>query len=498
MTLRALECLSEADLVIHDRLVPERILEYAPASAERVCVSRLEDYHGAHGERIQRMMIDAAKQGKRVIRLKGGDPFIFGRGGEEAEALRQAGISYEVVPGVTAALGAAASAGIPLTHRDHASAVAFVTGHENPAKAESALDWPALARFPGTLVVYMGIAHLPNIVQSLLAHGKSADTPAAAVRWATTGAQQTVEAPLGELAKAVQTADLAAPAVLVIGSVVSLRAHIAWFEGRPLFGKRVLVTRPGHQAGGLVQRLERLGAVPLVLPAVEIRAPNDWSAVDRALANLERYHWLVFTSANGVAALIGRLRATGRDVRALGNLKLAAIGPATADALRSCFLEPDLVPPEYRSESLAAELKEKAAGQRILLARADRGRDVLREELAGVAAVDPIAVYSQVDSGAGRPEVLEALRQGEVDYITVTSSNIARSLASLLDASCWAPIEAGRTQCVSISPVTSAAMRALGLPVAAEAAEYTTAGIVAALVGLAREENQARTPSGRG
>jgi uroporphyrinogen III methyltransferase/synthase len=485
LTLRAIECLARADLVLYDRLVPARILEHAPPAAERVCVGDLPGCHPERWPHIHHTLIEAARQGKRVVRLKGGDPFLFGRGGEEAEALRQAGISYEVVPGVTAALGAAACAGIPLTHRRHASAVAFVTGHEHPGKAGSQVDWAALAQFPGTLVIYMGIARLAEIAQVLLAHGKAADTPAAAIRWGTTGEQHTVEAPLCDLADAVRAAGLTAPAVVILGAVAGLRPQLAWFERRPLFGKRVLVTRPRHQAGELVRRLEELGAVPVVLPAVEVREPADWSPVDQALARLADYQWLVFTSANGVHALVRRLRHTGRDLRALGGVRLAAIGPSTADALRGYHLEPDLVPPAFNSEHLAAALKGPAAGGRILLARADRGRDLLRQELGTVAAVDQVAVYAQVDAAENAPEVLEQLRRGEIDYVTLTSSNIARALLGRLDAEGRRRVAAGEVKLVCISPHTGAAVRDLGLPVAAEAAAYTTAGVVAALVALA-------------
>lgn len=490
LTLRAVELLARADLVLYDRLVPVRLLDRVPVAARRICVDSL---HGTHPERwpeIYQTMIDAARQGQRVVRLKGGDPFVFGRGGEEAEALRAAGIPYEVVPGVTAALGAAAFAGIPLTHRQHASAVAFVTGHEKPDKTDSFLDWAGLARFPGTLVVYMGMAKLAHIVERLIAHGKSADTPAAVVHWATTGRQRTVTAPLGDLPAAVQQAGLTAPSLIVIGSVVNLRAELAWFEARPLLGRRILVTRPRHQAGDLIARLEELGAVVSQLPAVEIRAPADWTPVDRALANLSAYQWLVFTSANGVDALVRRLRQTGRDLRALGPLRLAVIGPASADALRRYHLEPDLVPSRYDSESLAAALREHVAGQRVLLARADRGREVLREQLANVAEVEQIAVYAQVDAIEPGSEALDALRRGEIDYVTLTSSNITRALVHALDEEALQQVHSGAVQLVSISPVTSAAIGELGLPVAAEAREYTTEGVVQALQNLTNPQRQ--------
>jgi uroporphyrinogen III methyltransferase/synthase len=427
-------------------------------------------------------MIDAARQGQRVVRLKGGDPFVFGRGGEEAEALRQASIPYEIVPGVTAALGAGAFAGIPLTHRQHVSAVAFVTGHEKPDKTDSFLDWPGLARFPGTLVVYMGMGRLAHIVEMLIANGKPAQTQAAAIHWATTGRQRTVTASLHELPAAVQEAGLKAPSLVIIGSVVSLRAELAWFESRPLLGKRILVTRPRHQAGDLTARLEELGAVVSLLPAVEIRKPADWTPVDRALGNLSTYQWLVFTSANGVEALISRLCFLGRDLRALGPLRLAVIGPATADALRRYHLEPDLLPTVFDSESLASALRDRVAGQRVLLARADRGRDVLREQLAKVAEVEQIAVYSQVDAIEPGAEVLEALRQGEIDFITLTSSNIARSLVDSLDETALQLLRSRAVRLVSISPVTSATIREMGLPVASEAREFTAEGVVQALL----------------
>jgi uroporphyrinogen III methyltransferase/synthase len=494
LTLRAVECLAEADLVLYDKLVPARLLEHARPGAELICVTDLAGCHsqGCHGcdsraTHIHHKMIETARQGKRVVRLKGGDPFLFGRGGEEAEALRAAGIPFEIVPGVTAGLAASACAGIPLTHRSHASAVALVTGHENTAKTNCPLDWQVLARFPGTLVIYMGMSHLPHITQTLLEHGKPADTPAAVIHWGSTGHQRTVEASLAELPAAVLKAGLTSPGIIVIGSVVSLRPQLAWFEDRPLFGKGVLVTRPRRQSGDLVRRLEQLGGITYTLPALDIRPPDDWAPVDRALDMLWSYHWLVFTSANGVHALVGRLRETGRDLRALGPVKLAAIGPATAEALRQYHLEPDLVPDSYRSESLALALRDKVQGQRLLLARADRGREVLRQELATVATVDQVAVYSQVDAVDAGSEALDCLRRGEIDFVTLTSTNIARAFLRVLDDHCRARIQGGEVRLVSISPVTSAAIKEQGLPVAAEAVEYTAAGVVEALVRLAAQ-----------
>jgi uroporphyrinogen III methyltransferase/synthase len=488
LTLRAVECLARADLILYDQLAAFQLLVHARPGANCVCVSEL----GPYAERrplIHRAMIGAALAGKVVVRLKGGDPFLFGRGGEEAEALRAAEVPYEIVPGVTAGLGAAAFAGIPLTHRAYSSAVAFVTGHEDPAKHTLAIDWEALARFPGTLVFYMGVARLGGITSALIEHGKPPDTPAALVHWATTPRQRTLVSTLGKIAEGARSAEFAAPSLVVIGPVVALRQRLQWFERRPLFGKRVLVTRPRQQAGDMMRRLEELGAVPYALPAVEIRDPTDWSPVDAALARLAQYHWLVFTSVNGVRFFFRRLLQTGGDLRALGAIRLAVIGPSTADALRSFHLNPDLVPPRYCSESLAMALRERTAGQRVLLARADRGRDLLRRELAQSAKVDQIAVYSQVDAIVSGAEALNQVRQGELDFVTLTSSNIARSLFQALDRVGHERIATGKVQLVSISPVTSQTVRELGLPVAAEATEYTTAGLLDALVSLANRKS---------
>ncbi len=483
--MRAVECLREADLVLYDKLVPAAMLEYASDKAEKRCVVELAPRHVERYWPVRATMIEAARQGKRVVRLKGGDPCMFGRAGEEALALREAGIPFEIVPGVTAALGAASFAGIPLTHREHASAVAFFTGHENPDKPESVLDMAALARFPGTLVIYMGMSRLDKIVQALIDQGKDPRIPAAAVQHATTGDQHTIEAPLAELPRAVRAAGVTAPAVIFIGSVVSLRSELSWFEKLPLFGKRVLVTRPRHQAADMVQRLVRLGAVPFVLPGVDIRPPDDWRPVDEALRNLSRYQWLVFTSANGVHALLKRLFELERDLRVLGGIKLAAIGPLTAEALRQYHLVADLVPTKFQSEDLAAALLDKVEpGDHVLLARADRGRDFLRQELSRHCHVEQIAVYAQVDAIPADDPALDHIRRGEVDFITVTSSNIAKALVRRLDATCLARLQKGEIRVVSISPVTSAEVCALGLPVAAEATTATTEGVIEALVSL--------------
>ena len=490
LTLRAAEVLSRAALVLHDQLVPERLLDFAPPEAERVCVRDLPGHHPDKYPHIHKLLIETAKAGKVVVRLKGGDPLIFGRGGEEAEALRSAGVAYEIVPGVSAALAAGAYLEIPLTHRAHCSAIAFVTGHELPNKPGNKLDWAALAAFPGTLAIYMGIARLPVIVGELLKHGKNPATPAAIVERASTGDQRTVFSTLGELEQARRNAGLEAPGLILVGDVVAQRPARSWFESRPLFGQRVLVTRPSHQAGEMVRKLEHLGAVVFKLPTVEIREPADWTAVDAAIGQLARreWDWLVFTSANGVHALLRRLDALGRDLRDLGGVKLAAIGPKTADALREYRLRADVVPATYSSEGLAAELKPHAGGKRVLLARANRGREHLREELALVAAVEQVTVYDQVDAVPADTSVLDHLRRGEIRYVTLPSSNIARNLLKLFDETMRGRVERGEIRLVAISPETGNAVREMGYQVAAEATSFTADGLIEAVVRLTKAD----------
>lgn len=488
LTLRGAECLALADLVLYDQLVSLRLLDHAPEAAEKVCITAFADAHPDRWPHVHDAMIQAARQGKTVVRLKGGDPLVFGRGAEEAEALRKAKISYEIVPGVTAALGAAACTEIPLTHRDHASAVAFVTGHENPAKPETVIDWANLARFPGTLVIYMGMARLPQIVDTLLKHGKPVQTAAAVIHNATTGNQRVTTAPLGELAEAVRSSQLGPPALVFIGSVARLARTPSWFEARPLFRRQVLICRPERQGREFARRVELLGATPILVPAVEIREPPHWGPVDKAISELPTFDWLVFTSSNGVRSLFQRLFCSGRDLRLLGRCRLAAIGPGTAQALREFHLHADVVPGTHRSEELAAALRTLVAGKRILLARADRGRELLYEELSAVANVVQVAVYSQVDAKLEPGKRLECVRNGLIDYIPLTSSNIARSLLGGLDEACRAQLKNGKTRIVSISPVTTAAIRNLGFDVASEARTYTTDGLIEAMIELARPE----------
>jgi uroporphyrinogen III methyltransferase/synthase len=478
LTLRGLECLQKADLIIYDRLVSTALLELARDDAQRLCVTELASRHPDRWPIINERMIAAARAGKTVVRLKGGDPAIFAHLADETSALRSAGVAYEIVPGVTAALGAAAYSEIPLTHRESASAVAFLTGHENPAKPASPLDWNGFARFPGTLVLYMSMARIPDIARALLQGGKPATTPVLAIQNSTRGDQQELRSTLGDLQKAAHLEKLATPCLFIIGPVVDLQPTLTWPRKRPLAGARVLVARPREQGLALARRLEERGAVALVAPAILVAPPADWGRVDNAIEKLSAFDWIVFTSANGVDAFLARLWETSHDLRALGRCRLAAIGPATARALAEHHLRADLVPGEFVSETLAAELVEKVRGGSVLLIRAEQGRDVLRVSLSAVAQVEQVAVYRQVKNPALPQSLTRFWNEGPPDFVLLTSSNIARAILGNLHAEQLDSIRSGRVRLVTISPVTSAAVRDFNLQVAGEAHPYTTDGML--------------------
>jgi uroporphyrinogen III methyltransferase/synthase len=473
LTVRAVECLRTADLVLYDADVPVGLLEDVTPSARRRCGGDIQ---------AREEMIAGARQGLRVVRLVAGDPLVLGHGPEDAAALARAGVPVEVVPGVPVAVGAASFAGIPLTDARYSGPLVLAGLAKMP---DANRCWEALARFPGTLVFEATGTSLAAVTEELLRRGMAPTTPAALVEAATTPAQRTRATTLAQLAAVLGTEAVRPGSVFIVGPVVGLREGPSWFEARPLFGRSVLVTRPRDQAADMTRRLRELGAEVLLLPAVEIGGPADWGPVDRVFETLRHYDWLVFTSANGVRSFLGRLRQSGRDLRALGGVRLAVIGPATADALRAYHLEPDLVPEVYTSEGLASALKAHAAGRRVLLARADRGRDVLREELAALADVDQVTVYSQSDATADDPDVLRRVREGPLDFVTLTSSNVARAFNRTLDETARERIRAGAMRLVTISAVTSEAVRESGLPVAAEAGEATAGGVIAALERLA-------------
>lgn len=485
LTRAGAEALARAEAIVYDHLVHPRLLDLAPAGCERIFAGKRAGHCAMPQAEINDLLVRLAREGKRVVRLKGGDPYVFGRGAEEAERLHAERVAFRVVPGVTAGVGVTAYAGIPVTHRDSASAVAFVTGHDDPEGADSRIDWPALARFPGTLVVYMGVRRLPGLCRTLIRHGMTETTPAALVQSGTVASQRVALGTLADLPAKVEAMGLGPPALVIVGEVVERRSALSWFERSPLFGRRIVVTRPADESDRSAADLEALGAEVLAAPTVQILPLDDFSPLDRALDRLDEFDWLAFTSGNGVRHFLERLDARGLDLRALGGLKLAAIGPATAEALARVRLKADLVPDSYRSEALAEALRDRVAGRRVLLARADRGRTILKDELEQVARVEQVAVYRNADADSLPAEVVRRIAEGSVDWITLTSSAITERLHALL------PEEARRrvgreVRLASISPVTTSAAARLGWPVAAEATVYTWEGLVRAIVGAGR------------
>ncbi len=499
MTARSLELIAAADAIFHDRLIPPGALDGARPDAELVYVGKAPGKPSVPQNEIGERLVEAARAGKSVVRLKGGDPFVFGRGGEEGEALRAAGVEFEVVPGVTAGVAASAYAGIPVTHRDDASAVAFVTGHEDPEKTETALDWEALARFPGTLVFYMGVKRLRDNAAALIAAGRDAGEPAAAVERGTMEGQRTVVATLGTLAEAVEREDIGAPALIVVGSVVGRREALAWLERRPLHGKRVVVTRARAQASGLATTLRGLGAEVVELPAIRIEPRLESEEVRRAVERVgaSEYALVCLTSPNGVRLLFEAMGSAGLDARALGKgpqlqqvgkgdssaggqvragATIAAIGPGTARALAEHGLVADKVPERFVAEALVEALADiEVEGRRVLVARAAEARDVLPDALRERGAeVDVVALYETVREAPGE-QATEAAQSA--NYVTFSSSSTVRNLTEALGDRFPAA-----ARVVSIGPITSEAVRDAGLEVAVEAERHDIDGLVAALV----------------
>jgi uroporphyrinogen III methyltransferase/synthase len=476
MTVRSAELVAAADVILHDRLIPVAALHGAREDAELVYVGKRPGAPALPQGEIEDLMIERARAGRSVVRLKGGDPFVFGRGGEEAEALAAAGVAFEVVPGVTAGIAAPAYAGIPLTHRDDASAVAFVAGHEDPDKDGSAIDWEALARFPGTLVIFMGVKRLPDVAARLIAAGRNGGEPAAAVERGTTPAQRTVSATLADLAGAVANSGITPPAVVLVGPVAARREAIAWFERRPLFGTRIVVTRARAQASGLAATLQALGAEVIELPAIRIVPRLDSAQVRDAIGAIHSYALVCLTSPNGVRLLSDALGAAGLDARALANAIVAAIGPGTAAALAERGIRADVVPARSVAESLVEALAPVDVSDRpVLVARAAAARDVLPDALRDRGAkVDVVALYETVAEDPD-PEAVAAARSA--DYLTFTSSstvtNLTRALGDDLP---------NAARVVSIGPVTSEAARAAGLDVHVEAGRHDPDGLVEALL----------------
>jgi uroporphyrinogen III methyltransferase/synthase len=473
ITLKGRRLLERADSVLYDHLANPALLDLAPAQAERIYVGKKKSVHAFSQEEICAMMIERARRGLNVVRLKGGDPFIFGRGGEEAEALAAAGVAFEIVPGVTSPLGIAAYTGVPLTHREHTKVVTFVTGHD-----AAGIDWSKVGGTE-TLVIFMGIFAFDEIARALIAHGRAADTPAMAVRWGTRPDQHTLAGTLATLPGLIHEHGLKPPATIIIGEVVGLRDKLNWFERLPLFGQRIVVTRARGQAEALSSRLHALGAEVIELPTIEILPALDYEPLDQAIAELGSYDWLIFTSANGVRFFLERLDRSAVDLRAL-RARICAIGPATRAAIEALHLKVDVMGKDYVAEGmLAAFAAHNLAGQRILLPRAAVARDLVPVELARRGAVvDVVEAYrTAVPEGAraAAAEIFGATQKP--DWVTFTSSSTVRNLVAVAGAAA-----VGGVKAASIGPITSATARELGIEVTVEASVFTVDGLVEAIL----------------
>jgi uroporphyrinogen III methyltransferase / synthase len=494
LTIKGMRRLQEADVVIYDYLANDVLLGYCRPDAERIYVGKQAKRHTLSQDEINALLVEHGRT-KRVVRLKGGDPYIFGRGGEEADVLQGAGIAWEVVPGITAGVAAPAYAGIPVTQRNVASSVAFITGHEDPTKPETAIDWTHLATGVDTLVFYMGVGNLPEIAARLIENGRSDQTPVAVIRWGTKPDQQTVTGTLQSIAGEIERVGLKPPAITVVGEVVSLRPRLRWFDNGPLWGKRIVVTRAREQASALSERLRAAGAEPIEYPVIAFAPPDDWSLLDRALREIDGYDWVIFTSVNGVRYTLDRMRDLGVDPQRLNGLKLAAIGPATAAALQDAGLRASFVPNEFVAEAVLAQIGDVSA-DRILLPRADIARELLADGLeAKGATVDNVVAYRTVlGTGEARTEnqepgsdrVVGLLRDRGIDAVTFTSSSTVKNFFARLDQSGVTNDEARdllhRVTIAAIGPITANTAREFGLHVAIEAEKYTIDGLMDALI----------------
>ena len=492
ISVKGLRLIRQADCIVYDALANPVLLTHARPDAELINAGKRAGTRALEQGQTNQTLAEQALAGRTVVRLKGGDPYLFGRGSEEALYLHERDIPFEVVPGVTAAVGSAAYAGIPITHRGVATTVTFITGHEDPTKDATQTDYAALARLAaggGTLCFYMGLGRLGDIVGQLTRYGLDAATPAAVVQWGTWPRQRSVRATLGGLVAEVERAGLTAPAIIVIGQVVAVdpEGALCWFQRRPLFGQTVIVTRTRHQASALREQLEQLGARVLEAPTIAIEPPDDWAPIDEAIRQIGQYDWLVLTSANGVAGLRRRLMELDLDARHLAGVKIAAIGDATAEALRDMGLRADLVPTEFVAESLAHELiaQEQVRGRRFLLLRADIARPALIEKLTEAGAdVTERSIYRTRPARCLPDEVLDALRNGQVDWITFTSSSTVRGFVDLLGEH---RDLLNAVALASIGPITSQTVRELDLTVSVEAPRHDIAGLVDALVTVVSE-----------
>ena len=483
ITVKGQECIARADVVIYDHLANEELLSFASADAELIYAGKVGGIHNREQRQINELLVEKALAGKVVARLKGGDPFVFGRGGEECEALADAGILFEVVPGVTAGIGAPAYAGIPLTHRDVTTSVAFVTGHEHPGKETSEIDWERLSLGSGTVVFYMGMKNLPQITENLIAHGRSPETPVALIRWGTRPEQQILIGTLVDIAGKAGKAGFKAPAIIVVGEVVKLRGKLRWFDNRPLSGRGILVTRAVEQAGEFSVMLAELGARVHECPTISIVPPDDYSELDGAIASLGGFQWLIFTSVNAVKYFFARLALQGLDTRAIGSCRVCAVGPKSAAALLSCGVKADLVPDDYKAEGVIAAFRAiDVKGKRFLFPMGDKARDVIPSGLTGLGGevIAPVAYCNVIPAFLPDPVML-ALEEKKIDCVTFTSSSTVENLCAMLGENRFLHLLEG-VAVAAIGPVTARTCRDLGLEVRIEPDKYTLEALSEAMV----------------
>ncbi len=481
LTLRGKELLERAEVLIYDRLANPRLLSFAHPGAERIYVGKRSGRHAVPQGEINRIIVEHARAGRDVVRLKGGDPFIFGRGGEEAQACVEAGISFEVVPGVTSAVAVPAYAGIPLTHREHTASVAIITGHRKSGEEDAEVGWEGLAKGAGTLVFLMGMKNLSYIVEQLVRYGRSPQTPAAVIEWGTTPRQRTVRGALADIAARVDEAGLTPPSVVVIGDVVRLKDEIDWFENRPLVGRRILVTRTREQASGLVALLEERGATCIELPTIKVVPPGDTAPLDEAINGLSLYDWLVLSSPNAVRFFLGRLLARGLDARALGGVRIAVVGSGTAEILGSYHMKPDLIPETFQAEGLLAAFERMdVKGKKVLVPRAKKAREVLPEGLSALGAEVTVVTAYETLTPELDPDMIEILGESPPDVVTFTSSSTAKNLARLLPPDLFHTLRT-KARVACIGPVTAGTARSLGLEVSIMPEEATIPALVTAI-----------------
>jgi uroporphyrinogen III methyltransferase/synthase len=480
ITLRGIRCLEKAQVVVYDHLAGVNFLSYVPKAAERIYVGKEASRHTLTQDGINKLLVQKARQGLTVVRLKGGDPFVFGRGGEECEVLHRAGIPFEVVPGVTAGISAPAFAGIPVTHRNVASSMALITGHEDPTKGRSSLAWKYLSKGVDTLVFYMGVSNLPHIVKQLIKSGRPASTPIALVQWGTTARQKTLTGTLGTIVGEVERQNMKPPAIIIVGKVVSLRSSFNWFEKLPLFGKKIINTRSRSQASEFSSQLRDLGAEVLELPTIETVPVGKTSVLAKTIKNLGKYQWLIFTSPNGVDAFFNLLFQIHGDVRVLAGIKLASIGPGTTKAIEKYSIKPAVTAREAVAEGLVRDLQKVGSweGVRVLLARAEKARDVLPQTLKQWGAkVDVVTAYRTVLPFGADPAVLKDILDGNYDLMSFSSSSTFDNFIALAGKAKLSKVRQ-TLKAASIGPVTSASIRACGIEPRLEAKEHTIPGLV--------------------